>query len=163
MLMGIRFKTYPSDDQGLVLSQWMGCVRLILNAKCKENRYLTTFAQKYMPLKTYAPIDQTYPQYKNLEIFYWLKDCPSQIRKNSAVNGFYTYQKYLKKECGKPKRNKKTDKGNIHLTKEIFKFEVYSGSVIRFFIGSKTNNIGYLVFKSLRGFKTPIYIRLYRA
>lgn len=161
MLMGIQLKAHPTDHQKLVLSQWMGCARFIWNAKCEEDRYLTKFAQKYMPLKTYAPIDQAYSQYKDPELSPWIKDCPSQILRNSAVNWFNTYQKFLDKECGKPKRKKKSDKGSIHLTKEIFKFEVCSDGVTRLFIGSKTNNIGYLSFKSHRDFKIPksIYIR----
>lgn len=160
MLMGIRLKAQPSDHQKLILSQWMGCARFIWNAKCEENKYLTKFAQKYMPLQTYAPIDQTYSQYKNPELSPWLKHCPSQILRNSAVNWFNTYQKFLDKECGKPKRKKKSGKGSIHITKEIFKFEVCSDGITRLFIGSKTNNIGYLSFKSHRDFETPksIYI-----
>lgn len=161
MLLGIRLKAHPTDRQKLVLSQWMGCARFIWNAKCEENRYLTKFAQKYLPLKTYAPIDQTYSQYKDPELSPWLKDCPSQILRNSAVNWFNTYHKYLGKECGKPKRKRKSDQGSIHLTKEIFRFERCADGVTRLFVGSKTNNIGYLSFKSHREFKTPdsLYIK----
>ncbi|WOG29223.1 helix-turn-helix domain-containing protein [Endozoicomonas sp. 8E] len=36
MLRGIRLKANPTDQQKLVLSQWMGCARVIWNAKCDE-------------------------------------------------------------------------------------------------------------------------------
>jgi putative transposase len=85
MVMGIRLKAQSSNHQKLVLSQWMGCARFIGDAQCEENKHLTKFAQKYMPLQTYAPIDRTYSRYKNPELSPWLKDCPSRILGNSAV------------------------------------------------------------------------------
>ena len=55
MLQGVQFKANPTQAQKQVLSQWMGCARLIWNAKCDEERYHTTFARKYCPIGTYAP------------------------------------------------------------------------------------------------------------
>ena len=54
------------------------------NAKCEEERYYSTFARKYYPIGTYAPIDQTTSQFKNKLLTPWLYDCPSQILRNSA-------------------------------------------------------------------------------
>jgi putative transposase len=161
MLLGIRLKANPTEGQKLILSQWMGCARLIWNAKCDEERYYATFARKYYPIGTYAPIDQTTAQFKSKILTPWLYDCPSQILRNSAVNWFQTYQKFMKGQCGKPKRKPKTDKGSIHLTRELFRFEVCEDGVTRLFIGSKTNNIGYLSFKTHRTFLLPnsIYIK----
>ncbi|MFK0571818.1 hypothetical protein [Endozoicomonas sp.] len=50
---------------------------------------------------------------------------------------------------------------SIYLTKEVFRFDVCDDGVTRLFIGTKTNNIGYLSFKSHRRFTEPksIYIR----
>lgn len=86
---------------------------------------------------------------------------PSQIIRNSAVNWYQTYQKFIKGECGKPTFKPKSDRGSIHLTNEVFKFECSSDGIIRLFIGIKTNNIGYLSFKSHRYFSEPksIYIK----
>jgi putative transposase len=139
----------------------MGCARLIWNAKCEEERYYATFARKYCPIGTYAPIDQTTAQFKNKVLTPWLYACPSQIMRNSAVNWYQTYQKFMQGECGKPKRKPKTDKGSIHLTRELFRFEIGTDGVRRLFIGSKTNNLGYLSFKTHREFQLPnsIYIR----
>lgn len=57
MLTGIKLRANPTSDQKLVLSQWMGCARSIWNAKVDEERYYRTFARKYYPIGTYAPID----------------------------------------------------------------------------------------------------------
>ena len=139
----------------------MGCARVIWNAKCDDERYMTFFARRFCPIGTYAPIDQTYSQYKNDELTPWLKGCPSQILRNSAVNWYDTYWKFIKGECGKPKRKHKSDTGSIHLTRELFEFQHCADGNIRLFIGTKRNNIGYLSFKKHRDFKAPnsIYIK----
>lgn len=55
MLMGIRLQAKPTEQQKLVLSQWMGCARFIWNAKCDEDRYLTAYARRYLPVGTSPP------------------------------------------------------------------------------------------------------------
>jgi putative transposase len=110
MLLGIKLKATPTDKQKESLSQWMGCSNFIWNAKCGEEKYHTTFARKYYPLGTYAPVDQKAAQFKSKELSYWLYDCPSQIIRNSAVNWYQTYQKFMKGECGKPKFKPKSDR-----------------------------------------------------
>lgn len=163
MLLGIRFKANPSDHQKMVLSQWMGCARMIWNAKCDEERYYATFARKYYPIGTYAPIDQKTSQFKNKILTPWLYDCPSQIIRNTATVWYQTFQKFMKGQCGKPKRKSKSDRGSIHLTRELFKFEKGEDGVTRLFIGTKTNNIGYLSFKSHRSVALPNSIHIKKA
>ena len=160
MLTGIRLQANPTKKQKLILNQWMGCARFIWNAKCKEEAYYNTFAKKYCPVGTYAPIDQTTSQFKDNELTPWLKSCPSQILRNSSSNWYSTYQKYMKRICGKPKEKKKSSYSSIHLTNEIFDFKRCDDGVTRLFIGSKTNNIGYLSFKTHKRFNLPnsIYI-----
>lgn len=161
MLQGIRLKANPTEGQKLVLSQWMGCARSIWNAKCDEAFYYSTFARKYHPIGTYGPIDQTTAQFKDKSLTPWLYHCPSQILRNSAVNWYQTYLKFMKGQCGKPKRKPKSDKGSIHLTRELFRFEKCADGVTRLWIGSKTNNMGYLSIKTHRQFMLPnsLYIR----
>ncbi|MDY0223427.1 MAG: transposase [Desulfobacterium sp.] len=161
MLMGIQLQAHPTRNQKLILSQWMGCARFIWNAKCQDDNYLTTFARKFMPPDTYAPIDQKYSLYKDKELSPWLFDCPSQILRNSAVNWYNTYQDFIKNLCGKPRIKKKDNKGSIHLTKELFRFEKCEDGVTRLFIGSQRNNIGFLSIKRHQKFQEPksIYIK----
>ncbi|MEB2694251.1 helix-turn-helix domain-containing protein [Chlamydia suis] len=110
MLTGIKLRANPTSHQKLILSQWMGCARSIWNAKVEEERYYRTYARKYCTIGTYAPIDQTTSQFKSKELSPWLSECPSQILRNSAVNWYQTYQKFMSGKCGRPKRKPKTDK-----------------------------------------------------
>lgn len=161
MLTGIRLKANPTSNQKMVLSQWMGCARSIWNAKVDEERYYRTFARKYYPIGTYAPIDQKTSQFKSKELTPWLSKCPSQIIRNSATNWYQTYHKFMKGICGRPKRKPKTDRGSIYLTREVFRFDRCEDGNLRLFIGTKTNNIGYLSFKAHSKFKNPnsLYVR----
>ncbi len=161
MLLGIKLKANPTNEQKQVLSQWMGCAKFIWNAKCGEEKYYSVFARKYYSIGTYAPIDQKAAQFKSKELSPWLYNCPSQIIRNSAVNWYQTYQKFMKGECGKPKFKSKSDRGSVHLTKEVFKFVKCDDGVTRLFIGTKTNNIGFLSFKAHSKFTEPksIYIK----
>ena len=139
----------------------MGCARSIWNSKVDEETYYRTFARKYYPMGTYAPIDQKASQFKSKELTPWLYNCPSQIIRNSAVNWYQTYQKFIRGLCGRPKRKPKTDRGSIYLTREIFRFDRCDDGNLRLFIGTKTNNIGYLSFKAHRKFEIPnsLYVR----
>jgi putative transposase len=161
MLTGIRLKANPTGHQRQVLSQWMGCARFVWNAKCDEYRYHSSYARKYCTVGTFAPADQQYSQFKSDDLSPWLSDCPSQILRNSASNWFSTFQDFKQGLCGKPKRKKKTGDGSIHLTRELFRFEVCEDGVKRLFIGAKKNNIGYLSLKLHRSFKEPasLYIK----
>lgn len=145
----------------MILSQWMGCARFVWNAKCEEHQYFTIFARKYLPVGTYAPVDQQYSQFKDPELSPWLSDCPSQILRNSVSNWFSTFKDFMEGNCGKPKKKKKTGKGSIHLTREIFRFDVNEDGKKQLFIGSKTNNIGYLSLTIHGKFQEPasIYIK----
>lgn len=161
MLTGIKLRANPKPNQKLILSQWMGCARVIWNAKVDEELYYRTFARKYYSVGMYAPIDQTTAQFKSKELTPWLSQCPSQILRNSAVNWYKTYQKFMKGACGRPKRKIKSDRGSIYLTREVFRFDRCDDGNLRLFIGTKTNNIGYLSFKAHSKFEIPasLYIR----
>ena len=161
MLTGIKLRANPTPHQKQILSQWMGCARVIWNGKVDEEKYHRTYARKYCAIGTYPPIDQKAAQFKSQELTPWLSDCPSQILRNSAVNWYQTYQKFMKGLCGRPRRKAKTDKGSVYLTRELFNFEHCQDGNIRLFIGTKTNNIGYLSFKAHREFESPnsLYVR----
>lgn len=153
--MGARFRIYPTLEQIIVLMQWIGCARFIWNAKCSEQEYFFQFTKKFMPIGTRLPIDQCYSQFKSQELSPWLSKCPSQILRNSCSNWKQTFDKFLNKECGRPRKKRKTGRGSILLTSEIFRLE---GN--RLFLGSKTNNIGYLTLHAHRNFGKPNSIRI---
>lgn len=112
MLTGIRYQAQPTREQAIALSQWMGCARVIWNAKCEEDRYLRLFARKHLPVGTYPPIDKTYGQYKT-ELTPWLTQCPSQILRNSATIWADTYRKFLKGVCGRPRCKRRDGTGYV--------------------------------------------------
>lgn len=142
MLTGIRYKAYPTAEQAKTLSQWIGCARVIWNAKCDEDKYLRTFALKYLPVGTFPDINKQYAHFKSDETA-WLKKCPSQLLRNSATIWYDTYQTFLKGGGGRPRR-KPRDRGNyLWVTRELFRIEEIDGRWL-LHIGSKTNTIGVL-------------------
>jgi putative transposase len=142
VLTGIRFKAYPDAGQAETLSQWIGCARVIWNAKCDEDNYLRTFARKYLPTGTFPALNKEYSHFKSEETA-WLSQCPSQLLRNSATIWHKTYSNFLKGICGRP-TSKKKEKGNyIWLTRELFQIEKVAG-LWQLRIGSKTNTIGIL-------------------
>lgn len=159
-LTGINFRANPKPEQKKVLSQWMGCARFVWNAKCEENDYLYKFKQKFLPLNTKTPIDQSYAQFKSAELSPWLSDCPSQILRNTMCTWRETMGNFFKSRCGRPKKKKKADGGSIWLTSELFRFDLAANGKRRLFIGTKTNNIGYLDFIAHRDFLEPKSLRI---
>lgn len=162
VLLGIKLKASPTDKQKNILNQWMGAAKCIWNAKCQEDRYFSIFARKYCPINTYAPVDQTYSQFKNKELSPWLYEVPSQILRNSAVNWYNTYRNFIKGKNGKPKIKHNKNNGSVHLTRELFKFVKCQDNVTRLYIGTgKKFSIGYLSIKLHKKFKLPnsIYIK----
>ena len=145
MLTGIRYRAYPNTKQAETLSEWIGCAKLIWNAKCDEDRYLSTFAKKYLPVGTFPKPEQSYAQYKSDDTKF-LRECPSQILRNSSVIWFNTYQKFLKGSCGKPRRKKYGRVCSIWLTKELFSLKK-CGRTWELHIGTPTNDLGVIVLK----------------
>jgi len=146
MLSGIKFQVRPTPGQAKILCSWMGAAKFIWNAKCDEDRYLRTFARKYLPIGTFPEINQQYSQYKNEELSQFLSEVPSQILRNSASNWYASYQQFFKqKDRGLPRRKKRGEGMSIHLTRELFeiKRDEKSGE-IKIFVETKKNNIGFL-------------------
>ena len=96
-----------------------------------------------MSVGTYAPFDSKYYQYKDNELSPWLKDCPSQILRNSASKWYATKQKSIKSICGNPKRKKKSSGGSLYLTRELFRLGKLENGCFRLFVGTKKNNNGF--------------------
>jgi len=163
MHKGICLVAHPTDKQRKTLSDWMGANRYIWNCKCSQDSFLRAF-QKWCLPNTYHPdVNQTYTQFKNKDINPWIFDIPSQILRNSVVNWYKTQKNFIKGMCGRPRKKHKDQGGAVHLTKELFKFDKCEDGVTRLFIGTKTNNIGFLSLKIHGKFKIPnsIHIKKY--
>jgi putative transposase len=159
--MGCKFRAYPTFEQKDILSKWMGGAKLIWNAKCQQYRYERRFAEKFLPIGTYATIDQTYAQFKNHELTPYLFDIPSQVLRNSAVNWYNTMQHYLKgiNGCAKIKK-KNLGAGAVHLTNELFEFKYHENGTISLIIGTKKSPLGELKFKAHMEFTEPKSIHI---
>ncbi|WP_075878650.1 RNA-guided endonuclease InsQ/TnpB family protein [Vreelandella massiliensis] len=144
MLTGIRYRAYPTPEQAQRLAQWVGCARVIYNGKCDDAFYQYRFAKAYLPAGHYPAHDKTYRQYKT-ELTPWLKDCPSQILRNSATIWHRSYQRFLKGLSRPPKRKSRATGNYIWLTQELFDIRK-EGGVYRLFIceGKKKFDLGEL-------------------
>ena len=138
----------------------MGAARVIWNAKCEEWQYETTYARKYMPIDTYAAINQAYSQYKSNDLTPYLSLVPSQVLRNSATCWYDTMKQWQKGICKPAKRKKKSTSGSVHLTKELFQFKKDLQGIVRLFIGNKKFSIGELTFKAHKKFEEPKSIRI---
>ena len=92
---GVKFRAYPTKKQQEVLSQWIGCQRLIYNAKVAEDHYFRTFRNHSLALTGMrTPADQQYSQFKDEKLTPFLYDVPSQILRNGAVRFMGAMQRF---------------------------------------------------------------------
>lgn len=159
-MCGIKMRAWPSSHQKQVLSQWMGCARLIYNGKCDEQEYFFKFKCRFPALTgEKVPVDQAYSQLKT-ESSKFLNECPSEILRNSAVIWYQAMQRFFKGVAGRPVRKRKSGKSSIWLTKELFELKQDETGRWKLFIGKKKNNIGFLSFEAHREFQLPASITI---
>ena len=120
---GARFRCYPTDEQKLALSRWMGCQRLIYNAKVGEDTYFRTFGRKALTLTGQEPpVDQQYAQFKDRERTPYLYEVPSQILRNGATRFKQAYSRFFQGLAGRPVFRRKRGRESVWLTSELFRF-----------------------------------------
>lgn len=154
-MCGVKFRAYPTPEQSKKLSHWIGCARVIYNSKVEEDR------KNYLRFKETGektPVNQSFAQFKTEERP-WLKDCPSQVLRNSAVNWFVSKQRFFKKLSANPVKKRKGEKDTVLLTNELFSFQKTNkpneAPSYNLFIGTKTNQVGILKFVAHRDFELP--------
>ena len=122
LVNGYKFRLSPSKVQEQILLRWIGCQRLIYNAKVQEDRYFRRFARRMVGTAGEPiPVDQQYSQFITDKTPF-LKQVPSQILRNGAVKFRQTYSRFFQKLGGRPKVKKKTGRQSVWLTKELFTF-----------------------------------------
>ncbi|WP_269900010.1 RNA-guided endonuclease InsQ/TnpB family protein [Paenalcaligenes faecalis] len=118
-MKGQRYALSPNANQAQLLRQWIGCQRFIYNAKVQDDRYFRRFAVNSLQhVGQFAPIDQTYSQYKKEAPF--LSEVPSQILRNGAVRWHQAYQRFFKQLGGRPKLKTKQGRQSVFITRELF-------------------------------------------
>jgi putative transposase len=151
MINGIRCRAYPTPDQQKTLAQWIGCARVIYNAKVAEMEYFQTFRRKALGADPMPEIDQAYSQFKDDELTPYLSDVPSQLLRNSSFQFMTAWQRYRKGLAFKPAHKKKGRRDSVLLTSELFRFD--EQGVLN--IGTFRHKVGDLKFGAHREFKTP--------
>lgn len=152
MQIGHSEKLKLSPEQKSKLSNWIGSARVIWNSKIEENNYYYSFARKFVPINQwqwinkqepeYQWINQQFSQFKNKDLTPWLSEVPSTILRNSATNWFQTQMKFMKGECGPPRKKSRSEGGSILLTNDTYEVLDFNGYKITLMIGQKKNNIG---------------------
>jgi len=85
MQNGYKFRLYPNKGQAPIWRRWIGCQRLIYNAKVQEERYFRRFQRRMVGTAGEpVPLDQKYGHFITEETAF-LREVPSQILRNGAV------------------------------------------------------------------------------
>ncbi len=122
VLNGYKFRLYPDPQQEQMLLRWIGCQRLIYNAKVQENRYFRRFAPRMVGTAGKpVPLDQEYHQFIT-ERTAFLREVPSQILRNGAVKFRQAYSRFFQTLGGRPKIHKKSGRQAVWITRELFTF-----------------------------------------
>lgn len=159
MLTGYRFRLYPTRAQAAILLRWIGCQRVIYNAKVGEDRYFRTFARKALQhAGMFAPVDGTYAQFITDETA-WLREVPAQVLRNGAASWVTAYSRFFKKLGGRPKLKRKSGRQSVWLTAELFRFEPAEGSY-RFMVGTKKCPVGEIAYNAHRPHTPPASVRI---
>ena len=155
-ICGVKFRAYPTSAQAQTLSRWIGCARVIYNCKVDEDH---AHYQHFKATGERVKSTQSYAQFKTEERT-WLKECPSQIFRNSTVHWYTGKQRFFKKLSGNPTKKHRGDRDSVLLTNELFTFEDISNSkgIIEreLRIGTKKFPVGVLRFKAHRDYELPI-------
>ena len=149
-------RAWPTAHQKQVLSQWMGCSRLIYNGKCDEQDYFYKFRCRVPALVgEKIPVDAAYAQFKTEQSLF-LRKCPSEILRGSAFTWYNAMQRFFSGVSERPVRKRKGARESMWLTRELF--SLTQDPVTKkwqLFIGKKKNNIGFLSFEAHRELLVP--------
>ncbi len=166
MLNCYKFRLYPNAKQERILFRWIGCQRLIYNAKVQEDRYFRRFAQRMVGTAGKpVPVDQQYSQFIT-ERRPLLRDVPSQILRNGAVKFHRAYQRFLKKLGGRPKFKKKSGRQAVWLSRESFEFipqiDDQTGNIVSYQLSLDTKRfpVGITAYLAHRSHSVPSSIHI---
>lgn len=166
---GVKFRAYPQKPMQITLNQWIGCQRVIYNAKVAEDQYFA--AQRRLYLRDHpdaeckTPLDQQYAQFKS-ELTPWLSEVPSQILRNGAYRWMGAKQRQLSSLAQRPVRKRAFGRQSVMITRELFRFVPIDSNVPdaghRLILGTQANPIGELPFIAHRPYQIPNTITVCR-
>lgn len=160
MQNGFKTRCYPTPTQAQPLLCWIGCQRVIYNAKVNEDRYYRKFARKALALAgQYPPVDQEYSRFIGEDTL-WLKEVPSQVLRNGAYKFKQAYARFFKKLGGRPTIRHRIGKQSVWLTKELFRFEKTEAGELQLIVGTKKHPIGMIDYKRHKDHTIPDSIHI---
>lgn len=146
--------------------RWIGCQRLIYNAKVQEDRYFRKFQRRMVGLAgVKPPVDQQYRHFITEQTAF-LREVPSQILRNGAVRWRQAYARFFQGLGGRPTLKKRGGKQSVWLTRELFAFVPEpgpsSGGVPRYrlHIGTRKFPVGIIPCKAHRPHRIPASIHI---
>ncbi|MDO9178630.1 MAG: transposase [Agitococcus sp.] len=152
---GVRFALYPTFAQASALRQWIGCQRVIYNAKVAEDQYFSTFRRQALSLTGEpTPLDQQYAQFKT-ELTPWLSEVPSQILRNGAVRWRNAKQRQLQGLAGAPVKRRAHGRQSVLVTNELFQFVADGQNGHSLLLGTPKFPVGSLRFIAHRPYQLP--------
>ena len=166
MLNGYKFRVYPDKEQQQILLRWIGCQRVIYNAKVQEDRYYRRFQRRMVGTAgAPIPIDQQYSRFIT-EATAFLKQVPSQILRNGAARFRQAYQRFFKKLGGRPQLKKKGGRQSVWLTSELFTFlpvvDPGTGEIsgYQLYVGTNQHPVGIIRYVAHRPHTVPASIHI---
>ena len=166
---GVRFQALPVPDMQRVISQWIGCQRVVYNGKIAEEKLFASqrrllLASGEIDVKT--PLDRCYSQFKDDVLTPWLSEVPSQILRNGADRWMDAKQRQLKKLARTPRIRNRNNFNSVLISSELFRFkdEVDAEGVVskRLQLGTEKNPVGFLDFNAHRDYGMPKQITVRR-
>ncbi len=146
--------------------RWIGCQRLIYNAKVSEDRYFRSFQRQFLAVVGEPiPIDQGYSRFET-ERTPFLSEVPSQVLRNGAVLWKQAYSRHLQGLGGRPKFQKRSGEQSVWLTSELFSFEPQvdreTGDILRYNlqVGPRKFPVGEIDYVSHRQHHIPVSIHI---
>lgn len=166
MMIGYRFRCYPTKEQEQILLRWIGCQRLIYNAKVSEDRYFRSFKRQFLAVVGMPiPIDQGYSHFKT-EQTPFLSEVPSQVLRNGAALWKQAYVRHFQGLGGRPKFKKRSGEQSVWLTSELFSFtpqvDMETGEILRYNlqVGTRKFPVGEIAYVNHRQHELPASIHI---
>ena len=163
MLTGRKFRIYPTKEQDAALSRWIGCQRVIRNAKIEETHY-QTWLRRFSKFSD-RPGDESegyifthcYSQFVT-EQNEWLREVPSQVLRNGVFRAKDAFVRYWSGVAKRPVSKGRGSEGSVMLTRELFRIE---DGVLN--IGTFRQPLGNIKWKTHRKFSPPSTLTISRS
>lgn len=170
MIVGRKIRIYPTAGQSAALNQWIGCQRVIRNAKVEETRY-RNWLRRYSKFSSRPgdesggfSFDQAYSHFISDQNA-WLREVPCQILRNGAYRAKEAFSRYYARKAKRPVHHSKQPTESVLITSELFRLFIpptVAEPKWVLHLGSKSEPLGLIRWKAHREFQVPSMITITR-